>query len=453
MAITVNTAGLMSSSGFDVQGLVDQMITAMQAPEQVWKDQQSTLTAQTSALQSLTSNLSSLNSSVDGLTDVLGAFAQRTATSSDESLVTASANTAAAFGQHAVVVTSLAIKAGYYSNNTNIATGDTAISGGSITIKIGDKNQQIAIGNSDSNTLNKLASKINGFAMGVTASVITDSSGAKLAVVGNSTGKANDITLTATADSALTFTKPGDGADAVASIDGIPITSATNTISNAVPGLTIQLNGEKAGVPVTVMVTADTSSASRAITSFVNSYNTLIGAINSQFTFDQTSGSAGVLAGDASVRSVQQQLVQLVAGASVSSSATPTLRSLGITMNDDGTLSIDSQSLNAALSGNFSDVQTFFQDSSKGFATQLGTLMDSLNDSVRGPFVVDLQGITATQDTLTDTINDFEDRLSLQRQSLVDKFSQVNALLQELPTTESQIDAMLGSINTSSSKK
>ena len=67
--------------------------------------------------------------------------------------------------------------------------------------------------------------------------------------------------------------------------------------------------------------------------------------------------------------------------------------------------------------------------------------------------MVDLQGIKANQNTLTGTINDFEDRLSLQRQALVDKFSQVNALLQQLPTTQSQIDAMLGSINTSSSKK
>lgn len=453
MAITVNTAGLMSSSGFDVQGLVDQMITAMQAPEQAWKDQQTTLNAQSAALQTLSSDLNSLNTSVDGLTSVLGSFAQRTATSSDDSLVSASASTAAAIGQHAVVVTSLATKAGYYSEDSNIATGDTAISGGSMTIKIGNTSQQIMIGNSDTGTLNKIASKINGLAMGVTASVITDSTGAKLALVSNNTGKANDITLTTTSDSALSFTKSSAGNDAVASVDGIPISSANNTLSNVIAGLTIALKGQMPGVPVTITVAADTARVAQAITSFVNNYNTLIEDINSQFMYDQTSGVAGPLAGDASVRSVQEQLMQLVAGANVSSSATPTLRNLGIMMNDDGTLSIDNLGLTSALAANFSAVQTFFQDDSKGFATQLGTLMDSLNDSVRGPFVVDLQGIKNDQAILTNNITDFEDRLTLQRQSLVDKFSQVNALLQELPTTQNQIDAMLGSINSSSSKK
>ncbi len=453
MAMTVNTAGLMSSSGFDVQGLVDQMITAMQAPEQTWKSQQAALSAQSSALQTLSSNLSSLNSSVDGLTDVLGAFAQRIATSSNESLVLASATTAAAIGQHTVVVTSLATKAGYYSNNANIATGDTAISGGSMTITIGSNSQQITIGNSDSNTLNKLVSKINGLAMGVTASVITDATGAKLALLSNSTGKANDITLTTSSDSALSFTKSNTGADAVATVDGIPITSATNTIGNAIAGLSIELNSQMPGTPVTISVASDTASVTQTITGFVNRYNTLVSAINNQFSFNQTSGTAGALAGDASVRSVQQQLMQLVSGINVTSSATPTLRSVGIDMNSDGTLSIDTQKLAAALTSSYSAVQTFFQDPSKGFATQLGKLMDSLNDSVKGPFVVDLQGIKANQDALSETINDFEDRLSLQRRALVDKFSQVNALLQELPTTENQIDAMLSSITTTSSKK
>ena len=89
MGITVNTAGLLSSSGFDVQGLVDQMMQAAQAPEQVWKDQQTTLSSEASALKSLSSNLSALHTSVESLTDVLGAFAQRTASSSDDSIVSA----------------------------------------------------------------------------------------------------------------------------------------------------------------------------------------------------------------------------------------------------------------------------------------------------------------------------------------------------------------------------
>jgi len=449
MGITVNTAGLMSSSGFDVQGLADTMMEAAAAPEQAWKNQQTTLSGQTSALNQLSSDLSSVNSSVQSLTDVLGAFAQRTASSSDSGIVSATATTAATVGQHTVTVTSLATKAVYYSD-TSVATGDTALSGGSMTVTVGSNIQTVSIGGS-TNTLNTLAKKINGLNMGVTASVITDTSGAKLALVSNNTGKASDISLTTTADSALTFTKSSDGADAVASVDGIPVTSANNVISNVIPGLTLNLNGQLPGSPVTVSVEANADGVTQAVTDFVNAYNALTSDINAQFTYDSTSGSSGVLAGDSTVRTVQEELMQAVSGINVSNSGTPTLGSLGITMNDDGTLSLDSSTLNAALSSQFSDVQTFFQDPTQGFATQLGTLMTSLSDPVNGAFVVDLQGITNTQTGLTNDINNFEANLALQRQQLVTQLTQANDALEALPNQLNEINAELGSLSNSSS--
>jgi len=452
MGITVNTAGLLSSGGFDVQGLVDQMMTAAAAPEQPWKDQQTALTNQAAALNQLSSDLASLNTSVESLTDVLGAFAQRTATSSDNSIVSATAATTAAVGQHSVTVTSLATKAVYYSNNTNIATGDTQLSGGSLTINVGSKSQTIDVGGS-TNTLNTIAAQINKLSIGVTASVINNSTGAELAVVSNSTGKTNDITLTTTSDSALTFTKSSSGADAAATVDGIPVTSSNNVLSNVIPGVSFQLNGELPETPVTIDVSADNASVTQAITSFVNSYNQLTNDINAQFSYDSTSGSAGVLAGDSTVRTVQEELFQAISGINVSGSATPTPGSLGITMNDDGTLSIDSSTLNAALANNFSDVQSFFQDTTNGLATKLGTLMTSLTSPSKGPFVVELQGISSTQSALTDEINDFESRLATQRQTLVTQLTQANDLLEALPSQESEISAELDSLNTSSSSK
>jgi flagellar hook-associated protein 2 len=450
MAVTVNTSGLMTTSGFDVQGLVDQMIQAAQAPEQIWKRQQAALTAQTTALTSLSSKLASLHTSVESLTDILGAFAARTASSSDESVITATAGTSAATGQHSVTVTSLATKAVYYST-TSVATGDTVLAGGSITLQVGSNAKQIAIGG-DTNTLNKLASKINSLSMGINASVMTDSSGARLALVSSATGKANDITVTATQDSALAFHKSIDAADAVATIDGIPVTSASNELTNVLTGLTLQLNSQQPDTAVTITIAEDTGRVAQAVSSFVNSYNALTAAINAQFSYDQSSGTAGTLSGDSAVRMLQERLMQAVGATKVSTSNTPTLRSLGITMKDDGSLSVDSAALNSALQSQFADVQIFFQDTKLGFATKLGALMNSLTDSVKGPFVVDLKSISDQQKTLTNTISDFEDRLIFQRQQLVEQMSQVNALLQELPNTQNQLDAMLGSLSTSSKK-
>jgi flagellar hook-associated protein 2 len=455
MSITVNTSGLLSSSGFDVQGLVDSIIQADQAQEQPWKDQQTALTAQTNAIDQLNTDLASVNTSVQALTDVTGAFSQRVGVSTDNAIVGATVTNSAAGGDHTVVVNSLATKAVYNTTNTGIATGDSTLSGGSFTITVGSNSQTIDIGGS-TNTLNTIAAAINAdSSLGVTASVIQNSNGAELAVVSNNTGAANDITLTPSSDSALTFAKPTNGADASATIDGIPVTSASNTVSNVIPGVSFQLNGQLPGSPVTVSVQANTDGAAQAINSFVSAYNQIITDINAQFAYSASSGTAGPLAGDATLRTVQEQLLQAVSGTTVAGSGTPTLGSLGITENDDGTLTVDNSTLSNAIANQFSDVQSFFQDPTSGFATQLSTVVNALNDPVNGAFTVELQGITSTQNGLTDDINNFEDNLVQVRQQLVTQLTNADDLLQQLPSQLNELNAELGSLpdSTSNSSK
>lgn len=451
MGITVNTSGLLSSSGFDVQGLVDDIIQADQEQEQPWKDQQTALTAQTSAINQLNSDLASVNSSVQSLTDVVGAFTQRVAVSTDNAIVGATVSNSAAVGNHTVEVSSLATKAVYNTTNTGIASGDAALSGGSFTITVNGNSQTIDIGGS-TDTLNSIAAAINAnTSLGVTATVVQNSTGAELALVSNNTGAANDISLTASSDSALSFTKASSGTDASATIDGIPVTSASNTISNVIPGVTFQLNGQLQGSPVTVSIEANTDGVGQAVSSFVTAYNQLTTDINAQFAYDSTSDTSGPLAGDATLRTVQAELLQAVSGASVGSSGTPTLGSLGITMNDDGTLSLDSSTLSNALANQFSDVQSFFQDPTSGFATGLSTVVTSLTDPVDGAFTVELQGISNTQTDLTNDINNFEDNLAQTRQQLVTQLTNANDLLQQLPSQLDEINAELGSLPGSSS--
>jgi flagellar hook-associated protein 2 len=451
MGITVNTSGLLSSSGFDVQGLVDDIIQEDQQQEQPWKDEQTALTAQTSAINQLNSDLASVNSSVQSLTDVVGAFTQRVGVSTDNAIVGATVSNSAAVGDHTVEVNSLATKAVYNTTNTGIASGDTTLSGGSFTITVNGNSQTIDISGS-TDTLNSIAAAINAnTGLGVTATVVQNSTGAELALVSNSTGAASDITLTPSSDSALSFNKASSGADASATIDGIPVTSATNTISNVVPGVTFQLNGQLQGSPVTVSVEANTDGVSQAVSSFVTAYNQLTTDINAQFAYDSTSDTSGPLAGDATLRTVQAELLQAVSGASVGSSGTPTLGSLGITMNDDGTLSLDTSTLNNALANQFSDVQSFFQDPASGFATGLSTVVTSLTDPVNGAFTVELQGISNTQTDLTNDINNFEDNLTTIRQQLVTQLTNANDLLQQLPSQLDEINAELGSLPGSSS--
>jgi flagellar hook-associated protein 2 len=218
-------------------------------------------------------------------------------------------------------------------------------------------------------------------------------------------------------------------------------------VTGAVPGLTLNLLSASAGTEVSLGVTPDTSSASTAINQFVNDYNTLIGALNTQFT--DTGSGEGVLASDPTVRSLQSELLQSLSytfAPSSGSTTMPNLSSLGISVGNDGTLTVDSATLNSALQNNYSDVQNFFQGSAlNGFANSLDQQLTSFISPGAGAFTVDLQSISTQYSGLQDDINNFETNYITPLQTqLQSSYSQAEIQLQQLPTLTKQIEAELG---------
>jgi len=130
------------------------------------------------------------------------------------------------------------------------------------------------------------------------------------------------------------------------------------------------------------------------------------------------------------------------------------LQSMGIEMQDDGTLQINSSNLSAALSNNFADVQKFFQSASpKGWGQMAGALMLQLTDPTLGPVAVDINGLNQTNNSLTNQINNFEVRMAGVQQQLFSEYSNLNTLLQQYPLQMQQVAAQLASLpsaNTSS---
>jgi flagellar hook-associated protein 2 len=123
-----------------------------------------------------------------------------------------------------------------------------------------------------------------------------------------------------------------------------------------------------------------------------------------------------------------------------------TLQSIGISMQNDGTLSIDSSTLNSALTSNFTDLANLFQGAGS-FGENLGKTMASLNSPTTGALAMDLNSVQQTNQDLTNQINDFEARLTAQQQFLTNQYSLINAELQALPGIQNQISAMLGSLD------
>jgi len=428
-----------SSSGIDVSSAVTSALNALALPELQWEQELVTLQSNSADINQFQTDVSALQTALKALGDPAGAIASMTATSSDSSVVSATAAPGTATGSHVIVVNNVATTASWYSGS--VASSSTVLAAGSFTLQVGSgAATTITIGDG-TNTLDQLASYINTQGLGVTASVINDSSGARLAIVSNSSGVANGITISAA--SGLTFTQAATGQDASLTVDGIPIDSASNTITGALPGLTLHLLDAAPAEQVTVSVAPDSDQAAKAVESFVDAYNTAIGDVNTQFTVN-ANNQEGPLAGDSAVQMLQDSLLS-IAGYSGGGNGVSTLGDLGITMNKDGTLTVDDATLDNAIQNNFAAVQTFLQGtSSNGFVSFLNNSLDTLTDPTSGAFSVDLQSMSSQSSDLQTQINNFQTYLNAQKTLLTDEYNKADIALQQIPQEEAQLNAELG---------
>src|SRR5215471_15546859 len=242
-----------SAGGIDVTSTVNQILDADRASERQWQSQQQLISLQTSALRQMQNTASSLVDSLDVLQDPTGALMASNITSTQPGIVTATAAPATAAGTHIVVVQSLATTAAWYSNA--VSDSKTALAPGSydLTVGLGDSptTRTIVVG-SGVNTPADLANYINGLNLGVTASLVTDANGVRVALVAAASGSTGDFSLqpTPSTSSPALFARAADGLNASLTVDGVPISSATNTVSGVISGVTFNLNGQAPGSEV-----------------------------------------------------------------------------------------------------------------------------------------------------------------------------------------------------------
>ena len=436
-----------SATGIDVAAAVNQILYAKRSTERQWQSQQSIIDQQTFALNQLNSAASSLMDALNVLQDTHGALANSSVSSTQTSVVTATAAPGTSTGTHVVEVENLAMTAAWYSDP--VKDSNTPFAAGSFDLTTGSGSTQtttaIMVG-SGVNTPADLVAYINGRNLGITASLVNDANGTRVTLVSTSSGSAGDFSISPTPEVSTTnmFTRATSGVNASLNVDGVPISSATNSVSGAIPGVTMRLNSQAPGSPVILSVQSDSASATEAIARFVFAYNSLITNVNQQFAYNAADQSSGPLGGDTTVRMLQQGLLA-APSYSVSGSSVSTLRSMGVTMNDDGTLTIDSAALNAALANNPGAVKSFFQGASDdGFAANLNSVLDTYADPVSGAFTVDLKSLSDNRADLQDHIDDFERYLSGEQARLTYEYNQIDMILLQLPQQQKQINAILG---------
>ena len=464
-----------SGQGFDVTSTVNQIVTNLQAVETPWKNQLTALQSKDTALSSLGTQISTLSTDLQSLTDFNGALANKTGSSSDTNVLSlSSADSTAIAGTHTVTVQNLAQTSTAASDPINASDVLT----GSITFKVGSGTwQTVSVGDSSTAaTLSGLAAAVNSAGLGVTASVLTDADGTeRLSLVSQTSGSAGQITIanstnnptspTTLADSTTADPNAGlglatiqNGIDATITVDGVTLTSASNTVTNAIPGVTFQLlsTGNSGSGPesVQVVVANDTSSIESAINTFVTDYNTVMKAINAQETND-SSGNPEPLFGSSVLAQLQQGL-QSAVSSTFGTNTINSLISLGITASsaDNGTITLDGDTLTNALNSNFSQVVSFFQDAGS-FGTSFATTLESLgkNSGADGAISLALNEDSSQEKSLNDEISAQDALIATQKTNLTTELNMANEILQSIPQQIQQVSEMYSAITGYSNSK
>lgn len=471
MAGEISFSGLATS--MDTKSIVSQLMAIERQPETLLQNQKSTFQSQVNVFNQLQSALSSLQGVMAGM-NTPSTFSANTAAVSDGSVLTAQATGAAVPGTHSVVVNSLATNQRQISHLGYASATDTSLfAAGTITISdgiSGDTPVSVTIGSGDT-SLNGIAAAINASGANVTASVINDGSGTpyRLLVTGNDTKNYTFDTSQITLDGSQMFST-GDptyvaGANASLTVDGLPVTSSSNTVTGVLPGVTLNLL-KGGGATTNFTVSTDTSAITAKINSFISSYNNAIGIIHQQSVYDPTTQKAGVLSGDSTMIDLQSSLQNIISSpvAGVSGQYT-VLSQIGISTNTDGTLSLDTTKLSTALGTDFDGVVDLFTHNSGssnlaadqyGIAEQFNQVLQQMTNTYIGPGSPD-NGIISTRiNTLQGQMSDIDDQIAQMEVLMTQKEDSLNQQFTAMETLvsslQSQGNQMLAVINSLSSK-
>ena len=464
---SISSAGI--GSGLDVKTIVASLMAVEQRPLTKLQTVASTMQTKLSAFGQMQSFASSFRDAAAQLQNA-SSYAVTTAVSSDATAVGASSTTKAIPGAYTISVDALASTQSTVSASGQFGTGADVVGTGSITLSLGtwstgqttftakpgSADIVIPIGATE-NTLAGIRDKINAAKAGVSATLVTDAGGTRLALQSTSTGAANGFRVTVADDDAnntdalglsrLAFDPPSatagtaitqSAANTLATINGIAVETTGSTLTDVVDGITFNLS-RKTTTPVTVSVTRNTDSVKTLVTGFVASYNALASFLTSATAYDASTKQAALLQGDATTTSLQNQLRTMVGQGGKASAAFGALSDLGLEFQKDGRLKVNDTKLTAALA-KLPELTTAMTNvdladpGNNGFARTITTWADKLlasDGSLTGKTKAIQSQIASNQkdqNKLSDRLTAIEARIQAQYSALDTTMAKANAL-------------------------
>lgn len=475
---TVSSLGI--GSGFDSAGIISKLMEIERVPLNRVTEKKGEYEAKISALGSLKSSLSSFQATLSGLTSG-ASFQASSATSSDPAVVAATGTSGAIVGDYAIEVSQLAqsqkiVAVGQADATAVIGSGTLTIDLGTISggtfdsatgtysgatfTPNGNGSVDITI-DSSNNTLEGIRDAINAANAGVSATIVNDGDATnpyRLVLSSANSGSSESIRIAVSGDAALSDLLAQDpegvqnlsekvtAQDAQFSVDGIAITKASNTVTDVIEGVILELNGLTSGTPVTVSTAQDMEAAKTAVKDFVQAYNDLYAEFKKQTDSGIDSGTPGALASDSATRmlfsSIRDELNQAVTGLTGSYT---TLSSIGVRFQQDGTLSVDETVLEDAIQADSKNVTDLFA-SADGYATRLDSVLsDTL--AFNGIIETRTEGYADRVSRLEDRELLLEGRLERTEQRLRAQFTALDVMLASLTSTSNALSQQLASLD------
>jgi flagellar hook-associated protein 2 len=477
---TISSLGV--GANLDLASLLTQLQTAESQPLVALQAKAKSYTSKLSAYGTIQSALSTLQTAAKKLGDPT-LFQSVTGTPTVSGILSASATDVSAAGNYTIDVSQLAqaqtvITAGQVDTKTAIGNGKItidfgAITGGTLNATTGqytgatfaaDASQTAKSITIDptNNTLEGIRNAINGANAGVTATIVNDGSGSpnRLVLTSTQTGEKSSMRISVDGDATLQNLLNNDPAgtqnlkqtaaaqNAKLNVNGIDVTSASNTVKEAIQGATLTLvNTGKTGLSMK----ENTAGVKTAINDFVKAYNSLQSTAASLTTYDADTNTAAALVGDSTLRNLQTRIRQaLTTPQAGGTNDMKVLTEIGVAFQKDGTLAVDSDKLDKALANNLKGVANLFSSatgSTAGYGKQIDALVTDLNT---GALKVASDGVTSTIKQLDDQYDAMQLRVDATVDRYRKQFNQLDVLINSMNNTKSYLTQQFEAMSNSS---
>jgi flagellar hook-associated protein 2 len=416
------------------------MIQADSAPLNRIKQRQTDYNVQISTLGTLVTQLQAFQTATTNLSKSGVVAIQPTATFSDFT----TSGSAKSEGSYTINVQQVAKEAKMRSQSFSSAQDASVVPDGNLTFSI-DGNNTATI-DTTGKTLADIAEAINQGISGLNASVISTASGYYLNVSKQDTGYSTTDTaaLTVVSDPGLNLTVTQTAQNAKLTIDGLSVERPTNKLTDVISGLTLNLTGASK-TDQNVTLAANSTNTETALKSFVSAYNTLQATVHSQLVTDPTVAYGDTLLNHSSMTGIESAMQRLTSQLVQPNGSVRTLADLGLELQQDGSLALNSSTLDNAISTNPGAVNAIFSTATTGISDVVKSLVNAQTDPLSGALVNQQTSLQKSISEMDDQVTSQQAYLDAERTRLTSQFTAMESLVSGFKNASSYLTQISGS--------